>query len=479
VTAVLHTAAVVVTMDRHLPFLYDGGVVTRGGRILEVGPADALARSHPAAQQVAHGPRWIMPGLHNAHGHLAGWPPDAPLEVFLLSRYSSDGADETYRRAFATGKALVRSGVVWTHHLHYGGHAEETIRGYRDAGLRLQFCLGALDRYAILPYDEGNRELRSRLPPALAAQVERHPPGKPVATVERYLERWTELRDSFAADPDVEFVLGPDNPQWCSDECIVRLREMGVPMHLHCQETAAQRALAVARTGRSPVARLDRLGVLMADVTLAHLTHASDEDIQLVARSGARVVWNPASNLRLGSGVTRVREMAAAGIDLALGVDGGGFADDCDLIAEARLAALLQRAVDSPERHLSDFEVLSMATVPLIPGARADFVIIDPFPTDEPVRSIVRRASACHVRAVFVDGKQVLSEEAAPAPLQDELPAAVQTPLATTLSPYVAGVLSDVPREDAVARAGGYPAATRLPAAIAGPAAPGSTRSPR
>lgn len=299
-TATLHTAALVPTMKREAPWLRDAGVLVADGRVAAVGDVRALEQRYPTARRVRHEPRWLMPGLHNAHGHLAGWPPDAPLELFLLSRYTPVRAVQTYERALATGAALVRSGVVWTHHLHYGPHAHDAIRGYRDAGLRLEFSLGALDRYAVVPYDSANRALRSRLPQALAAEVERSPPGKPVEPVERYLESWESLRDTFASDEGVEFTLGPDNPQWCTDACLVRLRELGLPMHMHCQETAAQRELAMARTGMSPVERLSRLGVLGPEVTLAHLTHASDRDIELVAGAGARVAWNPASNLSSG-----------------------------------------------------------------------------------------------------------------------------------------------------------------------------------
>jgi 5-methylthioadenosine/S-adenosylhomocysteine deaminase len=453
----LHTAALVVTLSGDEETGPDA-VLAGGGRILAVGEAASLAAAHPDAARVDHGDAWIMPGLRNGHGHVAGWPPDAPLEIFLLLRYGAEDEERTYRRTLATAAALVRSGVVWTHHLHYGDHAGAALRAYRDAGLRVQFCPGALDRYAIVPYDDGDRALLAALPADLAAEVRRRRPGKPTQPVERYLERWRALRDAWAGDDGVDVVLGPDNPQWCTDRCLLALREAGAPLHLHCQETAAQLALAVRALGESPVARLARLGALGPDVTLAHLTHASDDDIARVAAAGARVVWNPSSNLRLGSGVTRARDLAAAGVRLGMGVDGGGLADDGDLLAEVRLGALLQRVADTPAPALPNRDLLAAAAGRIAPGEPADLVVLDPLPGDDPVDAIVRRATARHVRAVYAEGAPLLRDGAlvrvAEPPADDWTGAAPPPELATLaprLEPYVGAALAGVARMDAAA----------------------------
>ena len=196
--ATLHTAALLVTLAGDEDAVAGGGVLVAGGRVAAVGEAARLAHAHPDAERVDHGDAWLIPGLRNAHGHVAGWPPDAPLEVFLLARYGAEDAERTYARTLATAADLIRSGVVWTHHLHYGGHDDAALRAYRDAGLRVQFCPGALDRFAIVPYDDDDRALLAALPPDLAAEVRRRRPGKPTEPVERYLERWRALRDAWA-----------------------------------------------------------------------------------------------------------------------------------------------------------------------------------------------------------------------------------------------------------------------------------------
>jgi 5-methylthioadenosine/S-adenosylhomocysteine deaminase len=459
VMATLHTADLLLSLGGPGgDAIAAGAVLLDGGRVAAVGPAARLAAEHPGAVRVDHGDGWLMPGLHNGHGHVAGWPPDAPLEVFLLARYGAEDERRTYARTLATAADLIRSGVVRTHHLHYGGGDDAAIRAYRDAGLRVEFCPGALDRYSVVPYDDGDRRLLADLPPDLAAEVLRRRPGKPTEPVEAHLERWRALRDRWSGDDGVEVALGPDNPQWCTDACLLALRAEGAPLHLHCQETAAQRAYAVAAGGESPVARLARLGVLGPDVTLAHLTHASDDDIATVAAAGARVVWNPASNLRLGSGITRVRDLAAAGVPLGLGVDGGGFADDGDLLAEVRLGALLQRVADTAAPALGNRDVLAMAAGRLAPGEPGDLVVLDPLGDGDPIDAIVRRASARHVRAVYERGTPLMRDRVlrfAPDAPAEPTPAGPPpgATLAARLDPYVRRALAAAtPRMDAAGR---------------------------
>ena len=458
-TASLHTADLLLSLNGPGDdAVAAGAVLVDRGRIAAVGPAARLAAEHPGAARVDHADAWLLPGLHNAHGHVAGWPPDAPLEVFLLARYGAEDEQRTYDRTLATAGDLIRSGVVRTHHLHYGGGEDAAIRAYRDAGLRVEFCPGALDRYSVLPYDDGDRRLLAALPPDLAAEVRRRRPGKPTEPAALHLERWRALRERWSGDDGVEVVLGPDNPQWCTDDCLRALGEVGAPLHLHCQETAAQRAFAVAAEGESPVARLARLGVLGPDVTLAHLTHASDDDIAAVAAAGARVVWNPASNLRLGSGVARVRDLAAAGVPLGLGVDGGGFADDGDLLAEVRLGALIQRVADTGAPPLTNRDVLTMAAGRLAPGEAADLVALDPLGAGDPIDAIVRRASARHVRAVYQGGEPLLTDgvlRRIPGDPPDPGPngPAAGAALAARLDPFVRRALAAArPRMDAATR---------------------------
>ena len=91
------------------------------------------------------------------------------------------------------------------------------------------------------------------------------------------------------------------------------------------------------------IRHLDHLGLLDARTVLAHCVWLDDEEIAILARSGATVAHNPVSNLKLASGIARVPDMLAAGVRVTLGTDGAISGNDLDLWLALRLAATLHR----------------------------------------------------------------------------------------------------------------------------------------
>ena len=77
---------------------------------------------------------------------------------------------------------------------------------------------------------------------------------------------------------------------------------------------------------------------------LAHCVWLDDEEIAILARTGATVSHNPMSNLKLASGIARVPDMLAAGVRVTIGTDGAISGNDLDMWMALRLAATLHRA---------------------------------------------------------------------------------------------------------------------------------------
>jgi 5-methylthioadenosine/S-adenosylhomocysteine deaminase len=140
-------------------------------------------------------------------------------------------------------------------------------------------------------------------------------------------------------------------------------------MHMHVGEAKSHALQNRSVFGDSLIGRLDRLDVLGPDVSMAHCVWLDDDELDRIARSGATVVHNPASNLKLGSGVARVREMLQRGVHVAVATDGPCSSDNFNMFEALRLAGLLHTSnqVDYLD-WLPARRVLRMAT---IEGARA------------------------------------------------------------------------------------------------------------
>jgi cytosine/adenosine deaminase-related metal-dependent hydrolase len=149
--------------------------------------------------------------------------------------------------------------------------------------------------------------------------------------------------------------------------------------------------------------------------------------MDLLASSGASAVHNPASNLKLGSGVAPVAKLKARGVNVALGTDGGDTSDSYSIFEQMRLAAFLSRIVaEDPHNWITAFDALRMGTangaqaVPawrgkigkIKPGYRADLVLLKPNLQLRPLRDIVNQLVFCEtgqsVDTVLVDGKVVV-----------------------------------------------------------------------
>jgi cytosine/adenosine deaminase-related metal-dependent hydrolase len=151
--------------------------------------------------------------------------------------------------------------------------------------------------------------------------------------------------------------------------------------------------------------------------------------MDLLAAAGASVVHNPASNLKLGSGIAPVTELKKRGVNVALGTDGGDTSDNYSIFEQMRLAAFVSR-MNTPEPNdwVTAADALRMATIngaKAIPewrgkigairtGYRADLVILKPHLRLRPLNNVIHQLVYCEggesVDTVLVDGEIVVSD---------------------------------------------------------------------
>lgn len=162
-------------------------------------------------------------------------------------------------------------------------------------------------------------------------------------------------------------------------------REDGWLMGLHIAESAAEQELVTTGTGafakewhernlevvprgRSPIEILEKTGCLATSPLLIHAVRLDAQDIATITRHNCTVAHCPASNAKFGHGIAPLSEYLAAGLSVGLGSDSVASNNRMDILEEARLAVLFQRASRRNEMAIPAHQALELAT---IGGARA------------------------------------------------------------------------------------------------------------
>jgi cytosine/adenosine deaminase-related metal-dependent hydrolase len=307
---------------------------------------------------------------------------------------------------------------------------DAVMAAYRDAGIRASVALDQpeLPEVDKLPF---LADLTAEAPPDVAAAFRR--PGP--MTRDELLDYYRHLFATWhnAADGRLTAAVSISAPQRVSPEYFAALdalsAEHHVPLFAHMLETRSQRALATDHPrfgGRSLVRYTDELGLLTPRTNVIHAVWVDDDDLDRIAASGATVLHNPVSNLRLGSGIMPWRAMRERGIPIGLGADEAICNDAVDMWAVVRATGLVHNVTDpDPDRWPRAAEVLdclwrggaaamlrSDVLGAVQPGMLADLAVLDlhgaAFSTlSDLAGQLVYRASERDVVLTVVDGQLV------------------------------------------------------------------------
>jgi 5-methylthioadenosine/S-adenosylhomocysteine deaminase len=380
-----------------------GSIVIEGERIVRIGNSFALEGT-PFDRVIEGEGRLVMPGLVNAHTHLAmvlfrGFADDLPLQEWLeeaiwpAEKHLRE--EEVYWASLLGIAELFRSGVTAFADMYF--YMDQVSKAVEESGIR------ALLAHGMIAPDE--------------------------AKAEQKLGRGLELVEEWhnAAGGRIQIALGPHAPYTCHQslwERVVKLaEEYRIMIHTHLAETAREVESSLKRYGQSPVEYLEGLGVFEVPVLVAHCVHLTDRDIDILAEHDVQVAHNPTSNMKLGSGVAPVKRLLERGINVALGTDGAASNNDLDMWEELRLAALLAKVGGDPTA-LPAPAALKLATIngaqalgleggELKEGAVADLIILN---LDSPhllpqynlVSNLVYAAHPGDVETVIINGEIVM-----------------------------------------------------------------------
>lgn len=425
----------------------DGAVVIADDVIAEVGEWDTIRARYPAAAVIGSESVAVMPGLINAHHHSNGISalqhgvPDLLLESWLFTLARRRPAD-VYLSTVLSASRLLRTGVTAVVDVFSGRGAmegykeniEKALRAYDEAGMRVAFTTGFTTQCHIVAGQGQDEVFLQSLPPDKRAIAERRMPAS-LPSQDHYFEMMAGFISEYRAHPLIDIWFGPPGPQWVGDAFLLRMVEqaeaLDTNIQTHLLESFYEKLHGPRDYGKPSLVHLHEIGVLSPRFSIAHGVWLTEEEIGIMAATGAAVSHNPSSNLRLRAGIAPLNALLASGTTVALGMDGCTINDDEDIFTEMRLAMRLHRTPLLNTPAPLPRQIFEMATAGgarlmrksgqlgrIEVGYQADLVLVGldritwPWvaPEADPRDLVLARAQAGDVQTVLIAGKTVLAE---------------------------------------------------------------------
>ncbi|MCB1552211.1 MAG: TRZ/ATZ family hydrolase [Xanthomonadales bacterium] len=401
----------VIPVQPHGVVWRDHAVAVAADRIVAVATRSELVERYPDVPRLQRPDGILLPGLINAHTHnpmtlMRGVADDLPLHVWLSEHIWPTEAAVISPDFVADGVELaiaemLRGGTTCANENYF--FPDAIAATYARHGFRATVGLPVIE-----------------FPTAWA----RH--------ADEYFDKGLEVRDQYLGHPLIRTSFAPHAPYTVSDASFERIRmladQLDLPVHCHVHETAQEITDSIRDHGVRPLARLDRLGLVNAQLIAVHMTQLTEAEIALCAQRGVSVAHCPESNLKLASGFCPIESLRRAGVNLALGTDGCASNNDLDMIGEMRTAALVAKAVAGDAAAMDAPSVLRMATLGAAQalgieqqvgsielGKQADLIVIrqdeiEAVPCFEAISQIVYSGHRRQVQDVWIAGQRKLED---------------------------------------------------------------------
>ena len=398
----LITGGKIVTMDAALRIIDNGTIAISGNTIQEIFSTDELSSNLKARKRIHADGKVIIPGLINAHSHIAmtlfrGFAEDLVLYKWLekvwkyeLSILSKKSVCVGSKLAFAE---MIRGGVTCVHDMYW--HYMAIIDLAEEVGFRL-ISGPSITRIG----DPDFNEMINATHNALKQIKDYH-----------FVHPVVQAHSTYTTTPEMMHKVYEFKGEY------------GVSFTTHASENQAEVNDVREKYGKTPIELLQSYNLLDSGTVLAHCVKLEDHEIALLSESKTNVVHCPESNLKLGSGIARVADMLEAGVNICIGTDGAASNNDLDLLGEIRTATLLQKGYCENPEVLTTKQAMEMATIngakaygldknlgSLESGKRADLVIIDfdkshLVPCHDIYAHLVYSVNKADVDTVLIDGK--------------------------------------------------------------------------
>ena len=339
----------------------------------------------------------LIPGFKDAHTHTAmvflrSYADDLPLQDWLYNKVFPQEAKLTPEAIYQFTRLgimeYLSSGITASFDMYY--HNEAYAKANVDCGFRTVIC-SAMNDFDTDP-----------------------------TNIEREYLRFNSYNElvSYKLGIHAEYTTSLQRMEYMASLA----EKYQAPCYMHCCETKTEVEGCIERHGLTPPQLLDRMGLFRYGGGGFHCVWMCEEDIALFARKGIYAVTNPASNVKLASGIAPVDKLLAAGVPMAIGTDGAASNNALDMFREMYLASCMQKLslMDAAAGKAED--MLTMACVggahamgladcdDIAPGKKADLCVIDLHrPNMQPLlnipKNLVYSGSKENVRLTMVNGR--------------------------------------------------------------------------
>ena len=293
----------------------------------------------------ADGRKALIPPFYNTHTHAAmtllrGYADDMELFTWLNDYIWPAEAKLTEEDVYCGTRLaileMIRSGTVFFSDMYW--HQRGAVRAAEEMGVRAAIGLLYLS-------------------------------GSDGEVLERNRRSNEELLASRGGNSGrIQVTYAPHAIYTVSEPVLRRIAEEArandLAIHIHASETPREvEECKAAHDGLTPIEYLDRLGILGRRTVLAHCTHLTDHDIELIRERRAVIAHMPCSNMKLCSGAFRFHDaFDLAGCRVTIGTDGASSNNNLSMLDEMKFAALLAKHESGLPTAARDADVFNLAT---------------------------------------------------------------------------------------------------------------------
>ena len=265
----------------------------------------------------------ILPAFYNTHTHAAmsilrGYGDNKPLFRWLTEDIWPIENQLTPEDIYVADKLaileMIKSGTVFFSDMYF--FPEATMQAINEMGIRAAVSIVEMDMFDPQRCKEKEQQTLKWLetpnpcPELITKTISCHA----IYTVSEELFKWTATL----------------------------AKENNLHLHIHACETAQEVQDSQSKYQASPIEKFADWGLLGEKTILAHAIHLSEHDISLIKQSGAYLASNPASNLKLVSGLFPFKKLYHELADkITLGTDGASSNNNLSMLEEMKLLSFV------------------------------------------------------------------------------------------------------------------------------------------